>query len=463
MKCKTLAALATVLAPLACDGGPEVGVDRGEGIDEASPRAVTAAVTDHGIGVLVAAASPAKNAFTAAANLARSQLNRGLERAGVGFRFRVRVASYAAGQAEAAALTLINEQGVIGMVADGDEATATVNRLNHELVPRIARKVPVTCYQCSSPRFNDPSDSDLGFADPEGWLFRTYFNAAFENPVQVRLVLARARKGDFDRDGHLKIVVYHDADHVPVAFTFPGALDSLVTGPHSSEIVPRSLPSTPESRAFEMAQIFDSAPDGHAPDAVFLAFRSENLPEALADYQTHPIVTRPPASANDHGRRDFLLPALLTAGGAGLEGTSMLRVAPGDSGALFRSAFQAATGQAPESTAAFLYDAVVMHAGAIGWAVHFGSTDPALILGNVFNVNTPGGKVIRPRSADFELAADRIRQERPINYDGAGSPLEPDGVGDNFPDLVHWKIQSGKFVEQERYRCDPERPTCARR
>jgi hypothetical protein len=29
-----------------------------------------------------------------------------------------------------------------------------------------------------------------------------------------------------------------------------------------------------------------------------------------------------------------------------------------------------------------------------------------------------------------------------------------------YPDLVHWKIQSGKFVELVRYQCNPDRPTC---
>ena len=30
-----------------------------------------------------------------------------------------------------------------------------------------------------------------------------------------------------------------------------------------------------------------------------------------------------------------------------------------------------------------------------------------------------------------------------------------------YPDLVHWKIQGGQFVELERYRCDPGTPSCA--
>ena len=29
-----------------------------------------------------------------------------------------------------------------------------------------------------------------------------------------------------------------------------------------------------------------------------------------------------------------------------------------------------------------------------------------------------------------------------------------------YPDLVHWQIQGGQFVELEGYRCDPARPNC---
>jgi hypothetical protein len=167
--------------------------------------------------------------------------------------------------------------------------------------------------------------------------------------------------------------------------------------------------------------------------------------------------------ANDEARRDFLLPSLLASGGATLEGASVLRVSDSASGSVFRSAFVSATGNQPEVTAAFLYDAVVVQAEAISWAFHFESTDPQVILGNFFNVSDPSGKIFRPRPADFKTAALRIAQEQPINYEGAGSSVDFDFAGENYPDLVHWKIQGGNFVEIERYRCDPQVPACARR
>jgi hypothetical protein len=64
---------------------------------------------------------------------------------------------------------------------------------------------------------------------------------------------------------------------------------------------------------------------------------------------------------------------------------------------------------------------------------------------------------------DFQTAALRIRKQRPIDYDGAASSVDLTPEGEMYPDLVHWRIEAGAFVELERYRCDPEHPNCERR
>jgi hypothetical protein len=48
-----------------------------------------------------------------------------------------------------------------------------------------------------------------------------------------------------------------------------------------------------------------------------------------------------------------------------------------------------------------------------------------LVAANFPNVNDPGGRVIRPRPADYATATRRIAQDLLINYEGGGSSVDP--------------------------------------
>ena len=171
---------------------------------------------------------------------------------------------------------------------------------------------------------------------------------------------------------------------------------------------------------------------------------------------------KPPVHLSEEMRRDAYLPALI-ATGLSLEGDSVLRVSDTSSGPLFRNASSAATGHDPEMTASYAYDSMVLMAGAIGQAFHFQSLDPFTIRGSFLGINDPTGTIIRPRVSDFEKAAGLINKDMPINYDGGGSNSDFDFRGENYPDLVHWKIEKSKFVEKEIYICDPDHPSCSKR
>jgi hypothetical protein len=455
MQLRTIATFALVLSPLSC--GQPTDTDTVDDIQSAHHHRQAIR-----IGVLVDQTSPARLQFEAAANLAERQLNRGLADACSDVRIEVVISEFGVGEAVARAIDLVNVARVHAIVSDVSGNTAGVNRLNYEAPSRIAHKVPVTCYQCSSAFFNDPAQADLGFADPDNWLFRTFFNATFESAVQVQLVLTRPNAGDFNGDGFLKIVVYYDAFHLSAATTMPAILDSLHTGPHSVELIAKTLPSTSETRAAELAAVFDAGPDGHAPDAVYLAFLPGNAPESLGDYTAFALSPKPPAQANNGVRRDFLLPSLLAAGGEGLQGSSVRVVADSRSGRKFLSAFKRATdGQKPELTASYLYDAVVAPALAALVADAHGRPTEDNIRASLARINHPHGKLIRPDPDDFEKAARHIARHGRIDYDGASSPLDLTPEGEMFPDLVHWAIQGGQFVELEAYACDAERKLCS--
>lgn len=463
---QTMGALATFLAPLACGELPGLPETEVEALPQQACRTNPETFK---IGVLVDDNSPARTNFSGAALLAEGQLNEALDRAGIPHRFDVVVAGYAgdATVAQNVALDLVNNQGVLALVSDISGNTAAVNRLNYEPTPRLVRKVPVTCYQCSSASFNDPAATDPGQADPDNWLHRTFFNASFESAVQVRTVLNRPAGGEITNDGHLKIVVLYDSFHLSAATTMAPLLDSLHTGPHSVELVLKSAALGMPPTQAEMDEIFDGDAGGGGgpsalPDAVYLALLPQNAPSALSAYTAYQTASKPPATANNGVRRNFLLPSLLASGGEGLQGSSVLAVNTSRSGELFADAFESATGQQPELTTSFLYDAVVAQAIAIGVARSNGSTSPEQIQASFPAINE-GGPTIRPSEQSFANGARRIQAGRPIDYDGASSPLELTDLGEMYPDLVHWKIENGQFVELERYRCDPQATTCAAR
>jgi hypothetical protein len=426
------------------------------------------------IGVLVDATGPARANFTAAATLAESRLNRGLAAAHSHFRVQVIAREFAAGQAVATAIDLVNTGGVHALVSDvsgspnGAAGTVAVNRLNYETPSRINHKVPVTCYQCSSAFFNDPAQVDPGFADPDNWLWRTFFNATFESAVQVQLVHSRANLGEINGNGAVKITVYYDAGHLSAATTMPGLMDQIYgSSPHSVELIQKMLPSTPTSRAAELARVFDGANETTGqmdgpPDAVYLAFLPPNAPESLADYTAFAGVTpKAPATANNGVRRDFLLPTLLANGGEGLQGSSVQVVASSRTGRSFRRAFADETGQQPELTASFLYDAVAIEALAALRAAEGAGLSPEAIRDSLGRLNHPRGRDVRATASGFARAARLIDRGRRIDITGAASSLDLTPAGEMYPHLVHWTIQGGKFVESESYRCDPQHPVCA--
>ncbi len=415
------------------------------------------------IGVLIDDASPAKAGFAAAARLAETQLNQGLAGAGSGLRVAVVPSFYGMGMAGAAATALVNDQAVRALVSDISGNTATVNAFNYEAPATWKRKAPVTCYQCSSAFFNDPAQMNPGYRDADNWLYRTFFNAAYESAVQIQMVLGKPDRGDANRDGHLKIAVYYDSFHQSAATTMPTIMGSLHQGVHSVELVAKTLPSTPASRMSELKSLLDVTPGSPAPDAVYLAFLPQNAPEALADFRASG--SRVPVQANNGVRRDFLLSSLLASGAEGLEGSSVRAVAGSPVGQAFAHAFMEASGQPPELTASYLFDAVAVHALAALVATAGGTplsqvTDEAL-RDALAHVGDRAGTRVEGTAAGFEQAARKIRDHQAIDYDGAASPTDLTAAGEMYPELVHWKIQSGRFVELEAYQCDPEHPNCA--
>ena len=456
---RAIGLLATFLVPAACGRIDDQAA-------QTTTQAVTATTTGQvfKVGVLINSAAAGKNDFLAAVNLAVTQVNKALKDIGAGqYSFKAVITPYtntpySPDNTQLPAIDLVNNQGVLGIIVDDSQATIDVNELNYEFSPRLAQNVTVTCFQCSFDRIHSGADT-AGASDIDGWLFRTYFNAKFEGGLHSQLVRARVRHGDTNNDGFIRVVVYYAfGDHFTEGSTFSGFFDQITPEPHLVESIIRSGDFNADA-----ARIFDTFPDAHPVDVVVIMMSASEAFQALTAIKNFSLAyAKPPIQLSEEVRRDAFLPALV-ATGLNLEGDSVLRVSNSPSGPLFKSAFSSATGHDPEMTASFAYDSTVLMAGAIGQAFHFQSLDPFTIKGGFFGINDVTGTIIRPRVSDFETAARLINKDMPINYEGGGSSTDFDFRGENYPDLVHWKIEKGKFADKEVYGCDPDHPSCFKR
>ena len=458
MTMRAIRLLATFLIPVAC------GSVEDQPVESTSQAVTTNTAQEFRVGVIINTAAGGKSDLLAAINLAVTQVNMALQHIGAGQMtlkavVREYTNTFSRDDAQLPAIDLVNNQGVLGLIVDDSQQTIDVNELNYEVVRRInTQQVPVTCFQCSGDRIHSLADT-AGAVDFDGWLFRTYFNAIFEGGLQAQVVRARVHHGDTNNDGFIRVVLYTAiGDHERGTDRFRTVFDQITPEPHSIETVLRSSPASDVSR------IFDTLPDARPVDVVVMMMGPiDGFPGLTTIKNFQLAYPKPPIQLSEEMRRDAFLPALI-ATGLNLEGDSVLRVNNTPSGPLFKSAFSTANGHDPEITASYAYDSMVLMAGSIGRGVHFQAMDPDAIRSGFIGLNDPTGTTIRPRISDFETAARLINTDMPINYDGGGSKTDYDFfTRENYPDLVHWKIEKGKFAEKEVYGCDPDHPGCFKR
>jgi hypothetical protein len=201
---------------------------------------------------------------------------------------------------QAQAIDLVNNDGVWGLVTDENFVTADVTNLNYESPLRINKNVAVTCFQCGTSKIHGPGEFYAGFADPFYWMSRTFFNDHFEAPVHARVVHGRIRGGDLNNDGYVKVVTYYDPEHERPGLFFSEYLDALTPGPHSTNPVNRS-----GIFSFDMQNIFDPGPDGHAPDVVVVMMGLRDGLPALQAYKNYSAPTNRRCSCRGAPPRRF--------------------------------------------------------------------------------------------------------------------------------------------------------------
>ena len=95
------------------------------------------------------------------------------------------------------------------------------------------------------------------------------------------------------------------------------------------------------------------------------------------------------------------------------------------------------------------YDAVVLIALAAEKAGT--TTDSAAIRDALRDVANPPGEVVGPGVDGIRRALELIRDDKDINYEGAGGSVDFDANGDVISTIEIWKIEGGKIVSTGRF------------
>ena len=396
--------------------------------------------------------------YRAAVELGARQINEALAKSGSRLAFEIVYGDTKSNpsMAQSEAIRLINQEGVKALVSASSGETVAVNKLNYDSVSGAKRKVPITCFQCSSGFINNPTVVEIdpltqtAERDLDNWLFRVFYIANYEAAVQVQLAVKNKKEG-----GPFKVGILADGGHRSLAAAVTDLLPKFSAGSSTEVTYFTTLANLPA----DWAKVVNS-PNGK-PDLVILAMLPEGVAEGFKAYRQAGYTI--PIQSNNSFRRNYILEQIGTLAN-GLEGSSVQLAANSDSGRAFVSAFQSATGHLPEMTCSGAYDATVtlMLAAieAAGNVQQPREVTAAAIREGLTKLNTPAGRKIRPTVGDFASAVQVVGHGKPIFYEGAYISDGWDAAGDMFPPLVHWKVENGKFVEYELYQCDPQHPLC---
>ena len=328
--------------------------------------------------------------YRAAVELGARQINEALAKSGSRLAFEIVYGDTKSNpsMAQSEAIRLINQEGVKALVSASSGETVAVNKLNYDSVGGAKRKVPITCFQCSSGFINNPTvvETDpltqTAERDLDNWLFRVFYIANYEAAVQVQLAVKNKKEG-----GPFKVGILADGGHRSLAAAVTDLLPKFSAGSSTEVTYFTTLANLPA----DWAKVVNS-PNGK-PDLVILAMLPEGVAEGFKAYRQAGYTI--PIQSNNSFRRNYILEQIGTLAN-GLEGSSVQLAANSDSGRAFVSAFQSATGHLPEMTCSGAYDATVtlMLAAieAAGNVQQPREVTAAAIREGLTKLNTPAGR-----------------------------------------------------------------------
>jgi ABC-type branched-subunit amino acid transport system substrate-binding protein len=335
----------------------------------------------------------------------------------------------------------------------------------------LAQKVPITCSQCSSSFLNDPNAvsadplTQTTYRDAENWIYRVFFVSTYESSLAMQIALRRGLQGDTNGDGQVRFAVYASKDAFGESCEKGIRAAAKALAP-SAVVKAVWYDQTQDARTYD----FDAdarklmAPEAKSnavPDMVYLAVLGSPTTNIIRAFRAAHYTAQ--LQSTTALRRNYIARDL-GADAEGIEGASPPIVANDASGQAFTKAFQEANGTPPEFAAAGTYDAAVtlMLAAMQAAQGHANPAEvsPAAIRDALPTIFDPAGTPVRPAPGSFAQAYLVTKAGKRINYAGASGYLPWDAAGDNHPPMVHWRVQSGRFVELERYECAAAHPTC---
>src|SRR5205814_1404566 len=257
-------------------------------------------------------------------------------------------------------------------------------------------------------------------------------------PTVVRLLLGDPTGGDRNGDGKLNLAVY--------------ASDESFGRSTSADLKASLQRLRPEAGWQQMLHPRDADPATYhwAEDLTALAAGKPDLIVVATFPLLHAAIVSaaktmasPVPLFHFHNMRNQR--AIQAAGEAadGQEGISHVMLEDTESGATFLSDFEQATGVPVAFRDAIFYDGAfsLMLAALIATR---DLDDPAAVTGAQLRdalprTSDPAGEVIRTGAAEFARAIGLVQAGRPINYQGASSPLDYDATRNVRTRLAHFR------------------------
>ena len=411
-----------------------------------------------------------------AIQLATADMNAGLKTANQALQFSIPVDDSQNDATGAIAVQRVTDRvkngGAKGVIVDVSSDDVALLKLAYDSDASNDLKVPLVCYTCTSVNTNNPNATNpdmttqLAYQDAQGWNYRTNSSSANLVASLMNIVKQRATGATYN------IVLY--APSGPFGNGFNAALRAAAAKLTTATVTVNTLFHDPNADlnsydwTGDMAKVAAGSwpADAFNPTAVnagppdlyinsdFVAFAVGMTKAYLIGAYTIPTLSVISLRMSDADLAiAFSNPSQLN----GQEGIGWVPYT-GTSGAIYATELEnAKRGATASQFPGYAYDATAELMLATLIASH-GMADPTQVTGPqirdaMAKINDPNGTVIPPGPANFAMAAQRIAQGLPINYDGATGPQDFDATRNPISNFSRFKIQSGHVSDVEIFDC----------